>query len=366
MTDTRERRIRSAVFEIVDRAPLAPTVDDLAGRSVPHSGRSRFLLPAIAVLVVAAAAALTSRLDDRVGTNPSTTVEPSTSLPPSSEVTATAAYRIVRESEAALGNLGTLAGPLIKTCMAAKGFTFTPNSTTLMSEQEQSAFVLRRYPGPRQQDGKWGYYFDSTDSATEDAQTPSANGEVGPGYFDAMQGKPIAEGVVLGVDGNVVSTNQVGDGCYGQAMAAMFGSEQAYVTFFTQVSQLEMITGQAYSDLHAGSDFLARNQPWAACMKNAGFAYQTIFDPQNRDWNSPRPATEEQQVAAADSQCRQGNHLDGADLLPLEEQILSDLLVAHPMGNSEELELQVQALTAGKFPAADNSSATTPASTTSG
>ena len=97
-------------------------------------------------------------------------------------------------------------------------------------------------------------------------------------------------------------------------------------------------------------------------MKNAGFTYRTIFDPQNRDWNSPRPTPEEQQVAATDWQSRQGNHLDGADLLTPEERTLDDLLVAHPIGNYDEFELQVQALTAGRFPAADGS--TTPPTST--
>jgi hypothetical protein len=309
---------------------------------------------------------LTSRLDDRVSTDPSTTIEPSTSLPPSPEVTATDAYRILRESQsAALGNMDTLAGPLIKSCMAAKGFTFTPNSSTLMSEQDQSAFLRQRYPEPRQQDGVWGYLFDSSDSATQDAHTPSADGENSPGYFDAMQGSTIVTAVVRDLDGNMVTSNRVGDGCSGQAMAALFGGPQAFINFFTQLNQLEMITGEAGSALQKDPDYLARNRPWAECMENAGFHYQTIYGPQNRDWNSPRPTREEQQTAAADWQCRQGNHLDGADLLTLEEQTLGDILVAHPLGNYDEFERQARALLAGTFPAVEGSTESSP-STISG
>jgi hypothetical protein len=362
MTETRDGRMRSAVCEIVDRAPLAPTVDDLAGRSAPHPRRSRLLRPAIAVLVVAAAAALTSRLDDRVSTDPSTTMEPSTSLPRSSDVTAADALRILRESQAAaVGNMDTLAGPLIKTCMAAKGFTFTPNSTALMSVQDESAFLRQRYPEPRQQDGRWGYVFDSGGSAQESQpieQPPSSGGEDPPGYFEALHGSTIATAVVRDLDGKVVTSNQVGDGCHGQAMAALFGSAQAYLNFFTQLNQLEVITGSSGSAMSDDPEFVARNRRWAECMTNAGFSYQTIFDSQNRDWNSPRPTAGEQQTAAADWRCRQGNQLEGADLFTLEEHALSDLLVAHPIGSYAEFDLQVQALIAGRFPAADGN--TTP------
>jgi hypothetical protein len=369
MTETRDGRVRRAVCEIVDRAPLAPTVDDLAGRSAPRPRRSRLLLPAIALLVVAAAAALTSRLADRVSTDPSTTIEPSTSQPRGSDVTAADAFRILRESQvAAVGNMDTLAGPLIKTCMAAKGFTFTPNSTVLMSVQDESAFLRQRYPEPRQQDGKWGYLFDSGGSAQESQPIeapPSPSGEVPPGYFEALHGDTIATAVVRDLDGKMVTSNQVGDGCHGQAMATIFGSAQAYLTFFSQLNQLEVIVGSSWGGRHEDPDFVARNRPWAECMKNAGFIYQTILDPQNRDWNSPRPTAGEQQTAAADWQCRQGYHLDGADLLTLEEHALSALLVAHPIGSYAEFELQSQALIAGKFPATDGST-TPPTSTTPG
>ena len=355
--------MRSAVCEIVETAPLAPTVDDLAGRTTPHPPRSRLLLPSVAVLIVAAATVLTLRHDDPIQTNPPMTLELPTPLPRSAELAATDAFGILRKSTAAVDNMETLAGPLIESCMAARGFTFIPTGTVLMGEQDQDAFLLQRYPEPRQENGMWGYYFEAAESRTSDSETTLPSSLTPPGYIEAMQGKTVLTMDVLDVDGNVVT---VGDGCYGQAMTTIFGSDQAYVTFFAQLSRLEVVTGQAWSALHTDPDYVTLNLTWAACMQNASFDYQTIFDPPNRYWESPRPTTEEQQVAAADWQCRQGNHLDGADLLRLEEQILTDLLAANPIGNYEAFELQVDALTAGQVPTEDTRTATLPTSTTPG
>ena len=202
-------------------------------------------------------------------------------------------------------------------------------------------------------------------STTPEPQTPPPADEAAPGYFDAMQGHTIARAVVRDIDGKVVTWNQVGDGCYGQSIAKLFGNAQAYVTFFTQLNQLEVITGDSWSAVQTDPEYVARNRRWSECMKSAGFTYQTIFDPWNRDWSSPRPTPEEQQVAAADWQCRQGNQLDGVDLLTLEERALGPLLVAHPIGNYDEFERQAQALIAGRFPAADGSTSP-PTSTTLG
>jgi hypothetical protein len=338
-------------------------------RSVPAPRRSALVAVAAAGLLIGGCLALlTDRHPESQIPVAETTSESATTTVPSpqssAQVTATAAFRILRESDsAALGNMDTLAGPLIQSCMAAKGFTFTPNSTVLMAEQDQTAFLMQRYPQPRLQDGTWGYVFDSAGSTTQEPQAQSNAGEAAPGYFDALQGKTIVRSVVRDVDGKVVTWNQVGNGCYGQAIGKLFGSAQAYVTFFTQLNQLEVFAGDSWSALQTDPDYLVRNQVWAECMKSAGFSYQTISDPWNRDWSSPRPTPEEQHVAAADSQCRQGNHLDGADLLTLEERALGKILVTHPIGNYDEFERQAQALTAGQFPAGDSSTTSSTSAT---
>lgn len=351
MTDHTNNRVREAVYEIVNTAPLAPEIDDLETRRVQRPKRSAVLVSAIVVLIVAALVALTSRLNESTGTNGST-VESTTSTPLRQELTTTDAFRIVRQSQAAVGNMDTLAGPLIQRCMAAKGFTFTPNSTVLMHEQVQSAFLLQRYPEPREQDGIWGYVFEATDethSGSEPIEAESADAGL-PGYADALRGQTIATGSVKDLGGQIVSTSTVGDGCVGQAMATLFGSAKAYIDFFTKLQALEVTTGTSYNSLRNSPDYLARNQPWSQCMKNAGFYYPTIFGPQNRDWPSPRPTESEQQAAEADAVCRQGRGLDGADLFLLEGEALTDLLQKHPMGDYSVFDHQVQALMVGDMP----------------
>ena len=351
MTDHAHNRVREAVYEIVNTAPLAPTIDDLDGRRFQRPRRSPLLIPAIVVLVVAALVALTSRSNESTDGN-GTTVESTTSAPVTSELSTTDAFRLVRQSQAAIGNMDTLAGPLIQRCMAAKGFTFTPSSTVLMNVQDQSAFLLQRYPEPRQLDGIWGYVFETPTSAPDPAE-PDNSGPPGreSDYREALNGNTVATGEVRDLDGNVVTSNQIGDGCYGQSMAAIFGSQQAFIDFFTKLQTLETITGTSYSSLRTSPDFLARNQLWSQCMKNAGFSYRTIFDPWNQDWPSPRPTETEQQAAQADSTCRQGKSLDGANLNLLEGALLSKVLSQYPIGEYTEFAAQIQDLIAGIAPA---------------
>jgi hypothetical protein len=351
MTDHAHNRVREAVYEIVSTAPLAPTIDDLDGRRFQRPRRSPLLIPAIVVLVVAAAVGLTSRLNESTGGN-GTTVELTTSTPVTSELSTTDVFRIVRQSQAAVGNMDTLAGPLIQRCMAAKGFTFTPNSTVLMSVQDQDAFLLQRYPEPRQLDGIWGYVFE-TPASSPDAVEPDNSGPPGreTDYREALTGNTVASGEVRDLDGKVVTSSQVGDGCYGQSMAAIFGSQQAFIDFFTKLQTLEMLTGSSYYSLRTSPDFLARSQPWSQCMKKAGFSYRTVFDPWNQDWPSPRPTETEQRAAQADSTCRQGKGLDGANLNMLEGALLSEVLSQHPIGDYTGFAAQIQDLLAGIAPA---------------
>ena len=353
MTDHPHNRVREAVYEIVNTAPIAPAIDDLEARRVERRKRSPVLISAIVVMIVAALVALTSRHSESTEGN-GTSVESITSAPLNHELSTTDAFRIVRQSQAALANMDTMAGPLIQRCMAAKGFAFTPNSTELMSEQDERAFLLQRYPEPRQQDGVWGYLFESTDqteSGPESTERESPDAAL-PGYANALQGQTIATGSVKDLVGQVATTSTVGDGCVGQAMATIFGNAQAYIDFFTQLQTLEMITGASYFSLRTSPDFLARNQPWSQCMKRAGFDYPTIFGPRDRDWPSPRPTETEQQVAEADSTCRQGKGLDGADLNVLEGGVLTDVLKEHPLGDYTAFDRQVQDLLAGSLPSA--------------
>jgi hypothetical protein len=361
MTDTRDNLVREAVYEIVNSAPIAPSVDDLAMRRTPHQQRSPLLVATIVVLVVAAGAALATRLDKSADTGTTTTAEPSTSTALTPQLTAPEAFRILRQSQAAaIGNMDTLAGPLIRDCMAAQGFTFIPNSTSLMGEQSQSDFLRQRYPEPRQQDGMWGYEFDST-STVENSQpieTPSPDSAL-PGYFDAIQGTTILTSETRDFDGHLVTQTRVGDGCSGQAMATIFGSPQAYITFFSTLNQLEVTTGSTYYNLRTDPDYVARNQSWSQCMKDAGFDYPTIFDPENRDWPSPRPTPLEQRVAEADSVCLQGRQLARQDLFVLEERALGAVLAEHPLGDLTKFDRQVQALLAGRLPSTNQSPAST-------
>jgi hypothetical protein len=205
--------------------------------------------------------------------------------------------------------------------------------------------------------------FESTNQAQAIAEPnePETPDSGSPGFADAMRGQTIATGSVHDLNGQIVATTSVGDGCYGQAMSAVFGSPQAYIEFFTKLQKLGVITGASWNALRDTPDYLTRNQLWSQCMKNAGFDYPTTFDPQNRDWPSPRPSHTEQQVAEADSTCRQRRALDGADLYLIEGHALSSLLVGHPVGDYTEFDRQVQALLAGFRPSTVGNQ--TPAST---
>jgi hypothetical protein len=86
-------------------------------------------------------------------------------------------------------------------------------------------------------------------------------------------------------------------------------------------------------------------------MKKAGFSYRTVFDPWNQDWPSPRPTETEQRAAQADSTCRQGKGLDGANLNMLEGALLSEVLSQHPIGDYTGFAAQIQDLLAGIAPA---------------
>jgi hypothetical protein len=171
-----------------------------------------------------------------------------------------------------------------------------------------------------------------------------------PGFNEAITGQVVASNTVYN-NGEVSMEGTVGDGCYGEAGASVFGSAQKYLDFTGRLNQIETAAGESWSALMLSPEI---NSGWVACMKQGGFDYPNFVRPQgSREWPSPRPSDEESRVASADAACRAANHLTDDQLQRLVHELLLTILEAHPMARDAEFDRMYKALLAGPVSPAD-------------
>lgn len=352
--------------ELADGATVVPASeapDPLPLDSAPeHTRRPRLALGIAASLVLAiGGAAVLANRPHRVSTRVSVAGLPSISAdeptPPVDSTTTTAelaavspnvtgdeAFEVVRSSFIVTGNMEVSMGTLIQTCMAEKGFRFTPTVPEGDLVQSDADFLRRRYLSPHEQAGKWGYIFDTVSSTADNGpiETPSPDSDK-PGFYEAMTGRVVATSTVTDSSGRESNKNTVGDGCYGQVASAIFGSTQNYLNFIDRFNQIENASAKAWSALVLS---IEGNRGWVACMKQSGFDYPNFLRPHDSEWASPRPSEEESRIASADAACRAGNHLTDDELKRAEHDLLAAILERHPLGRDPEFDRMFAALVA--------------------
>jgi hypothetical protein len=276
-----------------------------------------------------------------------TTPQPAAASP---NITADDVFAIVRSETVMSAHMTISIGTLMQTCMAEKGFRFTPTLPEGDGVTSDTVFFQRRYTSPREQAGRWGYIFDSSILPTpnEPIEKPSPDSNK-PGFTEAITGDVIATSTVTDSSGRVANKNTVRDGCGGQAAAAIFGSAQNYLNFIDRISRVESAGGESWAALLS----TPQNSGWVACMKQRGFDYANLVRPHDNEWPAPRPTDEESRIASADAACRVANHLSDNDLKMLEHDLLVAILERHPIKREVELDRMFAALVAGPVSPAD-------------
>lgn len=349
MTDNRYAHLRAAVLEIVDHAPLAPSVGEI--EAVPRDsggpgGRRRFAMAAAGLLLAIAAVAVVATRSDGPQRVPSTA--PSTTLPPEATISADDAFRLMRVSSAALANMDAMAGPLIEACMLAKGYVFVPTSAAPAVVQGEALFLQQRYQSPHQEAGVWGYVFESL--VGEDSNQPMEEDSPDadkPGFAEALLGDPVLTSRVNYPDGSIAVANSVSDGCAGQAMSSIFGSPAAYLNFMNRVNRIEVAANRSWTELRSDSEYVQHLAGWVSCMNAEGLDFPSPSSAWDTQWPSPRPSAAETKAAEADASCRASNQLENEDLLALETAELERLLTTSPIAVDTEFDATLQALLEG-------------------
>lgn len=352
MTDPRVSHVRSAVVEIVNQSPLAPPSTSLHDARAATAGNGRRPALSILVTVVLVAFAVVGssvRLGGDRG-SPSARGSDLTDTNVTRTVTVKEAIWVMQVSEAAFANMDALAGPLIQQCMAAKGFTFTPQSDAITLAQNETSFLRRRYQSPLQAAGRWGYAFEAGDGAANEPMEVTSPDANKPGFAEALIGDVISSVDTGNAPAPAANRNALRDGCAGQAYSALLGSPTAYLDVLDTVNGIEVAAGRSLADLRTDEEFVRRNQGWVACMSDGGFVYPSLTAIWEVQWPSPRPSAAETRAAGQDAECRSLNRLDDQSLLLLEHRWLQAALDAQPIIVDDRFERAITALLAGKAP----------------
>lgn len=148
----------------------------------------------------------------------------------------------------------------------------------------------------------------------------------------------------------IATANSVGDGCYGQAVSALFGSPVAYLHFFDRLNRIEVASGRSWGQVRSNPEYLRRSVAWVDCMGASGFDFQSPESVWDFPWPSPRPSQSETVAAETDAACRASNQLDNQNLVALERAELDLTLLSAPIAPDERLDKSLQALIDGVRP----------------
>jgi hypothetical protein len=224
----------------------------------------------------------------------------------------------------AVGVMESIVSPVVQECMAAKGFDY---NVIPYRVNGGAAFFERRYGEAIEFDDEsigW-----ASDAVAEQEAIPEPIGPTGVPGFDSPEYQLALNGAQVEsfeVEGSVVQTLSLGDGCYGDAVRAVYASSESYFEFWAQIGQAESLAIESYTLLRSSPEFLTANEQWRTCMDEQGFDFDLIFDPIDFDWGSPRPSEAEQRAAKADRGCRASSRLDSGSLAAIEADIQADLL----------------------------------------
>lgn len=191
-------------------------------------------------------------------------------------------------------------------CMEAQGFPFfsnIPGATAALAipEVPYGQLLLERAQ-------KYGYHPPPSEPTGNDlSEIPSGAVDLQK-YAAALNGDPAdTANLINAIDdrGNVLHVFNRG-GCRGKAelqVVADWGKLEGYrETIETAIGES---LGQAFADPR-WSEVMAK---WSACMKTAGFNYQTIDEPVGQVATGPSATELEIQTAVADARCREDTQL---------------------------------------------------------
>jgi hypothetical protein len=166
---------------------------------------------------------------------------------------------------------------------------------------ETAEVVQARYAGPHtDSDGVTRYGSGPAEAAGQ--ASPSSTAPYTPArYAEVVGGKVTAERIVTGPNGGKIATVRMTDGCYGQAMSALFGNADGYVQYSADVSLLEAVSMETSQTVWKSPDVQPVIASWVGCMNAAGYKFTHPQDPIMIDWTDAKLDTA---AAAADMSCR--------------------------------------------------------------
>jgi hypothetical protein len=181
---------------------------------------------------------------------------------------------------------------------AAKAGLSLPAQTPVA---EKAEVVQACYAGPHtDSDGVTRYGSGPAELSGKSSPDPTAPYSAAR-YAEVVGGKVTAERIVTGPNGEKVTTVRMTDGCYGQAMSALFGNADAYVQYSADVSLLESLSMATSQTVWKSPDVQPAIASWVGCMNAAGYKFKHPQDPIMLDWTDAKLDTA---TAVADVACR--------------------------------------------------------------
>jgi hypothetical protein len=212
--------------------------------------------------------------------------------------------------------------PMLSRCATAQGVTLP----AAPPRPETAEIVGGRYGGPHtDSDGVTRY--GEPPAGTSADPVPSAPSAVAPDtYAKVIGGKEVARRSINRLDGTPYKTVTVGDGCYGQAVTAFFGTADAYLSFSADISQIEELANEAGAQVWQTTEVKPVVAAWVQCMTSRGFSFKSPEDPTRQDWLDP---AKDKSTAEADVACRKAGNFDAAFVVA-ETRVQGALVAKYP------------------------------------
>lgn len=125
-------------------------------------------------------------------------------------------------------------------------------------------------------------------------------------YLEALEG---AEGDrqtrdVIDPDGGVIATQVLTGGCAEQAIIAVFGSDDAYLSYLGEDYWIQRISIE-FAQRTDGDPLVAdATIRWSECMVERGYTFANPTEAIAAEWPEPRPTPAEIDTAVADANCK--------------------------------------------------------------
>jgi hypothetical protein len=274
----------------------------------PHTATTALIAAALLAACTGAssAGAPSQPTDEPVGQVAPTAISSNTDQPSSSDVDVAPLGWFANNYSHNSWVIGVAQDKLTGECMRKAGFDFqAPSPEPAAGRNERARYGLLS----EQDAAAYGY-----GGRPEDEIVITTGSEFVPqddagmkAFTAALDGAPGSERVVPIINpetGASTASQTVGTGCWDQANATIFGSDEAFVQYITDDLWLQDVIGQSLTSALADPAVVEAEADWSRCMQRSGYSFATPDEPRSQDWGERRPSATEIETATTDARCR--------------------------------------------------------------